>query len=216
MGQPITPPADPGTTPPAADSTKTTTPPADPPKPPATGDDPAAAAMATEAGKKALAELRAQNKALEQQLAALEPLKALAGALGVKPQGGKTDVEALTEQVTQMQRQMAEAELRAVRLEVAAAKGLTPAQADRLRGDSREALEIDADQLKTLFPATAGAGNGGGTSAPGTPRPPAPDGTQGARGGAGELEALLAKAVESKDVREQIRLKTLIAHQRGK
>lgn len=40
---------------------------------------------------------------------------------------------------------------RADRLEVAMEKGLTPAQAKRLQGESKEELEADADEIITLF-----------------------------------------------------------------
>lgn len=191
MGQPN--PADPGATPPA-------TPPADPTTTPATGDG------LGEAGKKALTELRQQVKELERQNKALQdrdPVKAIAEALGVKAEPGPTGDQALADQVKQMQQQIRDAELRAVRLEVAAAKGLTPAQAARLQGSTRDELDADADQLKELFP--------GATSTPGTP---APDPSQGARGGGNQLEAALKVAQEKGDAKESIRLKTLIAAQR--
>ncbi len=44
-----------------------------------------------------------------------------------------------------------DAETAYIRLEVATAKGLTPAQAKRLAGDSREDLEKDADELLEAF-----------------------------------------------------------------
>lgn len=47
-----------------------------------------------------------------------------------------------------------EAARKALVLEVAADKGLTPAQAARLRGSSKEELEADADALKSLFGAS--------------------------------------------------------------
>jgi hypothetical protein len=161
-----------------------------------------------EAGQRALAAEREARKALEKQLAdqakqfeALAPLKDLAAAIGVKPEQGKTDTETLTAQIATLQKQQAEAELRALRLEVAAEKGLTPAQAARLQGASRDELTADADALKALFP--------GGTSA--TPGIPAPDPSQGARGGSNELEGLLKAAQEKGNTREAIRLKTAIA-----
>lgn len=157
-----------------------------------------------EAGKKALAEERAARKALEQQLKALEPLKALASALDVKPDQGKTDVQTLTEQIEQLRKAQADSELRALRLEVAAEKGLTPAQAARLSGSSREDLAKDADELKALFPASNGTGT------------PKPDPTQGARSGAGELEAALKAAQAKGDAKESIRIKQLIAAQKSK
>ena len=48
-----------------------------------------------------------------------------------------------------------EAELRAMRLEVAADKGLTPAQAKRLVGATKEELEADADEILEAFPTKA-------------------------------------------------------------
>jgi hypothetical protein len=48
-----------------------------------------------------------------------------------------------------------EAEIRALRLEVAAEKGLTPAQAKRLVGASKDELEADADEIIEAFPAKA-------------------------------------------------------------
>lgn len=58
-----------------------------------------------------------------------------------------------------------QAELRALRIEVASAKGLTPAQAKRLVGSTREELEADADEIVADFgarpqvtPQSTGAG----------------------------------------------------------
>lgn len=202
MGQPNpAPPTDPAT-PPAGDPPTTAPPGTTPPA------DPAAAPETNPALKKALDEERAARKELEKQISALKPLGDLAAALGVKPDQGKTDVQTLTEQVAAMQQQMRDSELRAMRLEVAAEKGLTPAQAARLAGDSREALAKDADDLKALFPGTLAAN--------GQPGTPAPDPSQGARGGANELQALLKAAQEKGDTREAIRLKTAIAAQNKK
>jgi hypothetical protein len=203
MTQPVqtdptpTPPA--GATPPAPAPTTDTAPPATPPA----EDKPLGPA-----GQKALAEEREARKALEKQVAALAPLAKLAEALGVDPAAkpGKSEVEALAERVSAQERRAADAELRALRLEVAAEKGLTPAQAARLQGASRDELTADADALKALFPA-----------APGTPVPtgtPAPDPSQGSRGNANELQALIAEAQKKGDVREVIRLKTALAEQR--
>lgn len=46
---------------------------------------------------------------------------------------------------------------RADRLEVAMDKGLTPAQAKRLQGESKEELEADADEILELFGAPKGS-----------------------------------------------------------
>ncbi|MFB7115748.1 hypothetical protein [Streptomyces sp. NPDC056291] len=50
---------------------------------------------------------------------------------------------------------------KALLLEIALDKGLTPAQAARLQGSSKEELEADADELTKLFGSN---GNGGGNS----------------------------------------------------
>lgn len=50
---------------------------------------------------------------------------------------------------------------KALLLEIAADKGLTPAQAARLQGSTKEELEADADALKALFGTAGGAGQGG-------------------------------------------------------
>lgn len=153
--------------------------------------------------KAILADLKAEREArkvLEKQIKALEdrdPLKAIAEALGAKPGEAKGDDLAAT--VKQMQQQMQAAELKALRLEVAAEKGLTPQQAARLQGATREELAADADALKELFPTPAqGAPAGNGS--------PAPDPSQGARGGGADLHAAIAAAREKGDVMESIRL----------
>lgn len=63
----------------------------------------------------------------------------------------KTELERLTERAEAAERAVAETEVRALRLEVAAEKGLTPAQAKRLVGSTREELEADADELVATF-----------------------------------------------------------------
>lgn len=73
-----------------------------------------------------------------------------------------------------------EAEAKALRLEVAAAKGLTPAQAKRLVGTTQEELEADADELLTTF--------GSQPPAPGTPPSPKPSPTAPPRGGTDPTE----------------------------
>jgi hypothetical protein len=53
----------------------------------------------------------------------------------------------LEERVAEIERQARDAESRAMRAEIANAKGLTPNQAKRLVGGTREELEADADEL---------------------------------------------------------------------
>lgn len=53
----------------------------------------------------------------------------------------------LEERVAQIEQQARDSESRALRAEVANAKGLTPNQAKRLVGSTRDELEADADEL---------------------------------------------------------------------
>jgi hypothetical protein len=166
------------------------TPPAEPTKnEPAKTEQPATDGLG-EAGKKALEQERAARKELERQLRELQqrdPMKQLA----------------------ELKQQFEQAQLRALRLEVAAAKGLTPKQAARLQGSTREELEADADDLLATFGTASGAQQSQQSS--GTP---APDPTQGARGGMDDLKARIA-AAEAKGTREgareAIRLKEELA-----
>jgi hypothetical protein len=186
MTSPVTPPpADPPKDPP------TTQPPAaDPPKP---DDQPLGAA-----GLKALQEERDARKALEKRLAALEPLAKFATALngdGDKPPG-KTDVELLNERLSGHEKTLTEERQARWRAEVANEKGLTAAQAARLRGASRDEMLADADDLLTVF-ATANQ-----------PRTPAPDPSQGSRGTANglDLDAQIKDAQTKGDWRRVISL----------
>ncbi|GLY21688.1 hypothetical protein [Micromonospora sp. NBRC 101691] len=174
--------------PPAPTAPPVTPPPVDPPK----EDEPLGPA-----GKKALDEERAARKELERKLAALAPLEQLAQALGGKATGdGKTDLERLTERLTQHETEIAAERAARYRAEVAAAKGLTPQQAARLQGATREELEADADALLALFPA-----------APAGPRNPVPDPSQGPRGTQPpDLEAQIAAAQAKGDYRAVIAL----------
>jgi hypothetical protein len=67
----------------------------------------------------------------------------------------KTEQQKLTEAHQAAEQRAAAAELRALRLEVAADKGLTAGQAKRLVGTTREELEADAEDIQREFPATA-------------------------------------------------------------
>jgi hypothetical protein len=143
------------------------------------------------AGERALAAEREARKALEKKFAPLEHFLA-ALSDGDKPKDGKSEVQLLEERFADHERTLAEERTARWRAEVAHEKGLTPQQAARLVGGSREELTADADQLLTLFPA-ASAG----------PRTPAPDPSQGARGGTPgpDLEAQIAEAHKSGDWR---------------
>lgn len=70
-----------------------------------------------------------------------------------------------------------EAELRAMRLEIAAEKGLTPAQAKRLVGTTIEELAADAEEILEAFP-----------TKPASPPPPSQKPSPSARGGTDPTE----------------------------
>lgn len=86
----------------------------------------------------------------------------------------KSEQEKLVESHAAAEQRAQAAELKATRLEVAAEKGLTPAQAKRLVGTTRDELEADADEVLRDFPAA--------TAIPGV-KTPRPDPSQGSRGG---------------------------------
>jgi len=168
--EPTTTPAAPAPTPPA------------PPSAPAT--DPAGDKPLGPAGERALQAEREARKALERQVAALEPLAKLAAALGGgDPTKGQTEIQALTERQAATERALVEERAMRWRAEVAQEKGLTAVQAARLVGTTRDEMAADADALKAAFPTTP--------AAPGTP---APDPSQGAGGTAPSLDARIAEA----------------------
>ncbi len=135
-------------------------PPADPVADPPAGPEPDAEPLG-DAGKKALAAERDARKAAEKELAKYRKAEA------EKADADKSEAErrAAAEQ------RAVDAELRATRVEVAHAKGLTPAQAKRLVGSTKEELEADADEILRDFPTIP--------AKPGTPKP---DPSQGPRG----------------------------------
>ena len=63
----------------------------------------------------------------------------------------KTEAQKVAERATEAEARATEAEAKALRLEIAFEKGLTPAQAKRLVGETREELESDADELLETF-----------------------------------------------------------------
>lgn len=91
----------------------------------------------------------------------------------------QSDAERHASELAEAQRKAAEAEARALRLEVATSKGLTPAQAKRLQGATQEELEADADDLLATFSGSndgdgdgGGGGDGDGTTPTGFPTRP--------------------------------------------
>lgn len=78
----------------------------------------------------------------------------------------KTEQEKLADSLVEAEQRAEDAEQKLLRAEVASEKGLTPAQAKRLTGSTKDELEADADELLEVLK-------------PG--KPPAPDLKQGVR-----------------------------------
>lgn len=68
----------------------------------------------------------------------------------------KSESEKLTERTTQLEGDLTAAQKTALRYEIALDKGIPKTLAARLQGDTREEMEADAEELKTL----AGVGDG--------------------------------------------------------
>ena len=138
----------------------------DPPAPdPKDGADPTDDTFDAERAKAKIAKANSEAKALRDRLKAAEEK---ASRLDEIENEGKSEVEKLTSKVAEFERKAHEADARAMRAEVAASKGLTPAQAKRLVGSSLEELEADADELLDSFKPQEG--NGGDQPHEGKPR----------------------------------------------
>ncbi len=96
-----------------------------------------------DAGKRALdAERKARGDAERRAKEAEARIKALEDE-------GKSELERLQGQVAELTKRAEGAESKADRFEVAAAKGLSLAQARRLVGSTKEELEQDAEEMRT-------------------------------------------------------------------
>lgn len=105
---------------------------------PATGDD-----GLGDAGKRALDAERKARKAAEKRATDAE------AKVQEAEDADKTEVERLTGQVATLTQERDSALSKADRFEVAAAKGLSLAQARRLVGSTKDELEQDADEMRT-------------------------------------------------------------------
>lgn len=83
---------------------------------------------------------------------------------------GKTELEKAVERANKAEQTAKAAQGQALRYQVALAKGLPPAVAARLQGDTLEALQADADELMRQMgpPRVPDAGNHSGGAAPAT------------------------------------------------
>jgi hypothetical protein len=115
----------------------------------------------------------AKWKALSQQNEARAKANAEAAKkLAAIEESQKTEQQKLADRLAAAEKRAADAELAALRADVASAKGIPPALAGRLLGSTREELDADADNLLKHLgkptdklkppPAVAVAGNGAG------------------------------------------------------
>lgn len=121
-----------------------------------------------DAGKKALEAERKARRDADKLVADLQKkVKEFEDA-------GKTEIERAQNALAEAEKKAEAAEQRALRMEVAAAKGLTAAQAKRLVGTTQEELEADAaDLLESFTPAKSGDDDTDTT--PSLSRQPRPD-----------------------------------------
>ncbi len=98
-----------------------------------------------DAGKKALDAERRDKRAAEKRAADLE------AKLKEFEDRDKTESTRAIERAEAAEKRADAAEARELRLEIASEKGLTPAQAKRLVGETREELEADAAELLETF-----------------------------------------------------------------
>ncbi len=119
--------------------------------------------LSAEALRKQLEKVRKEAAGYRTKVRELEPLATRAKEL---EDAGRSDLEKLTARAEKAEREHAEAVARALRLDVAFEKGLTPAQAKRLVGASREELEADADEILRDFPVKERRFQGGADNGP--------------------------------------------------
>lgn len=129
---------------PTPNPTPTPTPPAPTPTPPAPDDG------LGDAGRKAIA---AERKAARDAQAHATQLET---RLKEYEDRDKSDSEKAIARAETAERRVAELELSSARLEAAAEHGLTPEQATRLIGTTRDELMADAPKLKALVAPTVG------------------------------------------------------------
>lgn len=183
-----------------------------------------------DAGKRAIAAEREARKAAEKQIADLtKQMEALKPAADIfaqlrkaaVPEEEKSDTERLQEELAKLREETQTERVQRWRLEIATEKGLTPQQAGRLQGKTRDELAADADALLALFPqatARTSAPQPNGDAAPApeptsepaaqqpAPNGPRPDPSQGARGPV-DLNAQIQDALAKGDVKTSIALK---------
>ncbi|MFJ4418283.1 MULTISPECIES: hypothetical protein [unclassified Streptomyces] len=118
----------------------------------ATGVEPEEVPGLGDAGKRALAEeRRARSEAERREKEQRKQLDTLSARLAEFEDRDKTESERLSTRATSAEKRAEQAEHSLLRLRVAAAKKLPPELADRLQGDTEDAVTADADRLLAAF-----------------------------------------------------------------
>lgn len=146
------------------------TPPAEADPAPQEGEPP----FDAERAKAKISETNREAKALRDRLKAAE------ARIAEHEQAGQSEIEKAANRAAELEKQLADSQGQALRLQVANEKGLTAKQAARLVGSTAEELTADADDLLSSFapaePAAAPAPNPSGQPAE-RPTPASPDPT---------------------------------------
>lgn len=124
-----------------------------PSAPPPTPDPPAFKAPESQADLDRIIEQRLARE--RSKFGDYDDLKKKAQELDKLREGEKSELQKAQDAAAEAAKRAEAAEARALRHEVAAAKGLTPAQAKRLAGATKEELEADADEILRDFPTAA-------------------------------------------------------------
>lgn len=114
------------------------------PDPPDPDDDP----WDPNRARETLRKKNSENAQLRQRL---KDAEAKASRLDELEEAEKDETQKLRDQLAETNRKAQEADVRAMRAEIAADKGLTASQAKRLVGSTLEELEADADALIAEF-----------------------------------------------------------------
>lgn len=101
--------------------------------------------------ERAMAKIRKANSENQGLRTRLKELEEKAARLDELENANKSEQQRAQEAREAAEKRAHDAEQRLLRLEVATEKGLTPAQARRLVGTTREELEADADELLESF-----------------------------------------------------------------
>ena len=102
----------------------------------------------------------AKERAKRQELAAKVEQMEKAASDAKNGDGGKAD--STDDRISKLEKALQASEARVMRSEVAAAKGLSPDQAQFLSGGNREEMEASADRLVDTFGLNTGSNNDGG------------------------------------------------------